>query len=138
VAFADLDNHSSWGRKCPPGSILVTSRESGPAKSRVLYLAILIGADVAKGLNFTGKEMSVKVGLGNGQDEGKLRIAAAPTGKFVAKRQNGGGWLLTVRRESLGHSVKKGARFTIANPRQCPTVGSEPPCTIISVVEAFA
>lgn len=137
MAFADLDNHSTWGRKCPPGSILVTSRESGPAGKRVRFLAVLIGSDVARSLNFAGQEMPLKVALGSGQDEGKLRIAAAPTGRFVAKRQNGGGWLVTVRRESLGRTVKKGARFTIAVPRVVPTVGNEPPCTIISVADAL-
>jgi hypothetical protein len=135
MAFVDLDNpKASSGRRCPRAGVMVSVRESGPKTSRSRYLAILIGPDAAKALNFHSSPTPIRVQLGSGQDAGRLRIAGDQRGKFEARRQPGGGFLTTVKAAAMDGRFKDTFEpFTIEKARIVPGTGQDAPCTILPV-----
>jgi hypothetical protein len=137
MAFIPLDNPKMSGRRLSPVGTLITVRASGPKTNRVRFLAVLLGPDLAKSLNFVSSPTPVNVAFGNGDDFGKLRIMSHAAGKFVAKRQAGGGWLVTVRESVLGKSLKPGSRIAIDRARHVPANGNDGSCTILPVAEAL-
>jgi hypothetical protein len=133
MAFVDLDNpKASGGRRCPRAGAMISVRESGPKTSRSRYIAILIGPEAAKALNFHSTPTPVRIQVGAGQDAGRLRIAGDPRGKFEVRRQPGGGYLTTIKPAAMDGRFKDSFEpFTIEKARIVPGTGQEPPCTII-------
>lgn len=138
MAFIELDNPKITGRRIGPCGALVTVRECGPAGKRIKLLAVLLGGDLAKSLNFHVSPTAVCVAFGNGDDAGKLQIMANPAGKFLAKKQQGGGWLVTVKESALPTSLKARARITIDRARQVPAGQGLGSRTILSIAEVCA
>lgn len=136
MAFVELDNPKISGRRVALGGALITVRECGPASKRMKLLAVLLGSQLGTALNFHVNPTAVQVAIGNGDDAGKLQIMASPSGKFVAKKQQGGGWLVTVRESVLDRQLKKGARITIDKARLVPGAQGLGSRTILSIADA--
>ena len=49
------------------------------------YIAIVIGADLARRTGFQGDEQKVELALGTGEDVGWVRVLASESGGFLAK-----------------------------------------------------
>ena len=138
MAFTDLDNPRPSRNRIPPAGVLVTTRESGPKDKRARYIAIMIGGELAKALHFFSNPQHVNIAIGNGQDVGKVRIVAAPDGKFAVNKMTGGSWQVTLGANAIAGRFKDDfERFAIERARIVEATARDKPSTIIPFAAAM-
>lgn len=132
MAFIELDNTAPPKITVPELGVVVGSRQAGRDGRKVRYLAVAVGAKVSKSLGLTLAEHGVSVKAGTGDDVGKIAITANAQGKFRAKRQKAGHYLLTVNGNAIsGRFALDFAKFAVDNVRLVPASPHQAPMIII-------
>lgn len=138
MAFIELDNATPAKVTVPAEGVVVGPRMAGRGDTKTRYMAIGIGAKVAKALGFTFPEQSVSVRAGTGDDVGRIAISGNVAGKFRAKRQKAGHYLLTVSGNAIGGRYALDfEKFVIDAVRFVPAAGTNGPMIIIKCPEAM-
>ncbi|MCH4893392.1 hypothetical protein GO308_09750 [Sphingomonas sp. SFZ2018-12] len=82
---------------CPADGVRVSLRGMGKDGAGTRgYLAIQIGADLARRAGFATESVSVRLMLGSDNNAGRLAVVLDPTGGFVAKGKPGKGYRIAM------------------------------------------
>lgn len=135
MAFTDLDNTAPAKSDVPAAGVVVGTRAAGRGDKKTRYIAMLIGKDTATAINFHLGTQNVAVRIGSGTDEGKLAVVVDQKGKFQAKRQKSGHYLLTINAAAAGTAGFRLEfdRFTIDKARIVPGTSGQPAMLIITI-----
>lgn len=137
MAFIDLENPSRRN-PCPPAGLIIRTRPCGRKGGETRYVEIRLGAALAKQMTMVMAKQAVRIRVGAGQDQGKLAIELNAKGKFGAKKQTSGDYLITLTRGALAGTLSadfppcsfEAARFVPAN-------GGDGPMAIIACSPAM-
>lgn len=133
MSFVDLDNSAPIKVAVPPMGIVVGSRAAGRNGSKSRYIAMAIGAEIARRIGMSGDACTMRVQAGSGDDIGKIAIFCDATkGKFQAKKQRAGYYLLTVNANAIGGRFALDfPRFTLDPVRHVPPASTQQPNMLI-------
>jgi hypothetical protein len=139
MAFTDLDNTAPPKTDVPASGIVIGSRACGRGDKKTRYIAMLIGPMCAKAINFHLDQQQIAVRVGTGSDAGKLAVVVDAKGKFQAKRQKAGHYLVTITAGAAAHGNFKVEfdRFVIEKARVVPATGGQPPMVVIPLPDAM-
>lgn len=79
----------------PPHGVVVSSRA---VLNGLRYIAVRIGADLARAAKFHLPQQQVRLMFGSGADAGKIAVAVDMGGGFLAKKQKSGAYQITINR----------------------------------------
>lgn len=135
MGFVTLErNGPAAAPTVPDKGVVISTRIAGRAATRKPYMAIKIGAALARDLGCHLGEQRMRVQAGNGDDAGKIAISCDMKSKFTAKKQTGGYYLLTVPGGSLdGHVRMPDNALVVENARFVPANAGNGPMAIVMV-----
>jgi hypothetical protein len=85
----------------PTGGLFLSARRAGKPPRFTHYIALIIGADLAKKAAFAGEMHRCHILVGGGSDAGSIKIQIDnQSGQFIAKRQKSGNYLVSINAAS--------------------------------------
>ena len=93
----------------PPKGLVITVRQLNARRNAAMparkYIALRIGAELAKASAIAANPAFVRIMIGSGSDANRIKVqvdhaAAGNPGCFLAKRQSNGGYLVSINQPS--------------------------------------
>lgn len=135
MGFTELTREKSGTSVLVPyDGVVMGKRVAGRGATKAPYLTVKIGKNLAAELGCHLAAQNFAVRVGHGEDAGKMAISLDAKGKFTAKKQTAGYYLLTVPGSAIGDHMSFDFDTTVVDKaRFVPARATDAPMVIVAL-----